>query len=31
MDLPPDAGYSWIVEIDGTEIDRTSFRTRPLR
>jgi hypothetical protein len=31
MDLPPDAGYSWIVEIDGIEIDRTSFRTRPLR
>ncbi len=31
IDLPADAGYSWIVEIDGSEIARTSFRTRPSR
>lgn len=29
MDLPPDNGYSWVVKIDGSEVHRARFRTRP--
>ena len=29
LELPPGRGYSWVVSVDGQEIERVSFRTRP--
>jgi hypothetical protein len=29
MELPPGRGYSWRLQVDGQEIHRSVFRTRP--
>jgi hypothetical protein len=29
MDLPPGRGYAWSMTIDGQDVARVSFRTRP--
>ena len=29
IELPTETGFAWSVRVDGTEIERISFRTRP--
>ena len=29
LELPPASGFVWILRIDGVEVSRTAFRTRP--